>query len=627
MSAVPADAVPDPPSAPTSADSASPEAEREALERYRALVPHLHDQVTLKAAATRAGVPYRTLQRWLAAYRQGGLAALARPVRRDKGRRKHPAELVAFIEGLGRVAKVASSARRAGAAASGACDRKAEEGERSGLRRRPTTPRACVPDAAAQTGLSQHALALKEPRPAIAVIHRQAVSVAAQQGWPAPGYRTVHEIVSVLDPALMVLAHEGAKRYREVYDLVYRREAKAPNEIWQADHTQLDLWVLDASGKPARPWLTVIEDDHSRAVAGYAVSLEALSALSTALAFRHAIWRKSEPDWHVCGIPTVFHLDHGADFTSTHLEQVMADLRVRPVFAKKGQPHGHGKIERLIGTVTHMCLPHLPGHAPRGTPDRAGQAKLTLPELDAAIGRFIREVYNQRPHAETRQPPQERWEADAFIPRMPESLEQLDLLLTTVAKPRKIHTDGIRFESLRFIDPVLADYVGEQTTIRYDPRDITEIRVYLRTLDGEKFLCRAICPDLATDAVSLKEITAARNARRKQLRGTLKSRTAVVDKLLAVHSEPPARPVADRDRTGPAGRPRAGCTHRAHRNRNGPGSLLKAQTLCQRVSPPAPGQTHPREPSRRKPGPARRVGGHPRRADREERSRRTGGDR
>ncbi|MEV4573555.1 transposase family protein [Nonomuraea jabiensis] len=256
----------------------------------------------------------------------------------------------------------------------------------------------------------------------------------------------------------------------------------------------MDIWVIDSSGKPARPWLTAIEDDHSRAVAGYAVNLEAPSALTTALAFRHAIWRKTESDWHVCGIPDVFHLDHGSDFTSLHLEQVMADLRVRPVFTKKGQPHGHGKIERLIGTVNQMCLAHLPGYAPRGTRDRAGQAQLTLP--------------------------------------------QLDLLLSTVAKPRKIHTDGIHFLNLRYIDPVLADYVTEQATIRYDPRDITEIRVYLPTLDGETFLCRAICPELSGETVSRKEITAARNARRKQLRGTLTSRSAVVDRLLAAHSEP-----------------------------------------------------------------------------------------
>ncbi|MCA2230207.1 Mu transposase C-terminal domain-containing protein [Nonomuraea aurantiaca] len=478
MSAEPPDAGPTAPPGDTPAGGI--DATPVALARYRVLVPHLYDGVTLKAAAASGGVPYRTAQRWLAAYKQDGLQGLARADRSDKGRRRLPSELIAFIEGL----------------------------------------------------------ALKPPRPTIAKIHRQAVSVAAQRGWPRPGYGSVHEIVTGIDPALQVMAHEGTKRYREVYELVHRREASKPNDIWQADHTELDIWVIDSSGKPARPWLTAIEDDHSRAVAGYAVNLEAPSALTTALAFRHAIWRKSEPDWHVCGIPDVFHLDHGSDFTSLHLEQVMADLRVRPVFTKKGQPHGHGKIERLIGTVNQMCLAHLPGYAPRGTPDRASQAQLTLTQLDAAIGRFIREVYNQRPHSETKTPPQQRWEASAFIPRMPTSLEQLDLLLSTVAKPRKIHTDGIHFLNLRYIDPVLADYVTKQATIRYDPRDITEIRVYLRTLDGETFLCRAICPELSGETISLKEITAARNARRKQLRGTLTSRSAVVDRLLAAHNEP-----------------------------------------------------------------------------------------
>ncbi|MFE3557299.1 Mu transposase C-terminal domain-containing protein [Streptomyces sp. NPDC059193] len=465
---------------------AAPEPEPEpaagpvAMTRYRVLAPYLDGRMSLTAAAAAAGVPYRTAQRWHCAWRAGGLAALERAPRSDRGRRRTGEDLVKFIEGL----------------------------------------------------------ALRKPRVPVTVIHRQALAVAAAHGWPAPGYGTVHQIVAALDPGLVVMAHLGAKRYREVYELVYRREAKAPNEIWQADHTQLDLWVLDDKGKPQRPWLTVIEDDHSRAVAGYAVALEAPAALSTALAFRHAIWRKPEPDWHVCGIPTVFHLDHGPDFTSTHLEQVMADLKVQPVFTKKGQPHGHGKIERLIGTFTVMCLPHLPGYAPRGTPDRAGQAQLTLPQLDEQINRFIRTVYNRRPHSETRQAPQTRWEAGAFIPRMPDSLEQLDLLLTTVATGRKIHTDGIHFLNLRYLDPVLADYVTETVTIRYDPRDITEIRVWLRTTDGEKFLCRAICPELSERTISLKEITAARTARRRELRGQLSTRAGIVDKLLAAHSEP-----------------------------------------------------------------------------------------
>ena len=102
-------------------------------------------------------------------------------------------------------------------------------------------------------------------------------------------------------------------------------------------------------GPAGRPWLTLIEDDHSRAVAGYAVNLGAPSALTTALAFRQAIWRKPWPGWHVCGIPGAFHVDHGSDFTSAHLEQVMADLKIRAYFSLPGQP-------RLTG----QSLDHLP---------------------------------------------------------------------------------------------------------------------------------------------------------------------------------------------------------------------------------------------------------------------------
>jgi len=61
----------------------------------------------------------------------------------------------------------------------------------------------------------------------------------------------------------------------------------------------------------------------------------------------------------VCGIPGAFHVDHGSDFTSAHLEQVMADLKIRAYFSLPGQPRGRGKVERIFGTVNQMCLPSL----------------------------------------------------------------------------------------------------------------------------------------------------------------------------------------------------------------------------------------------------------------------------
>ena len=132
-------------------------------------------------------------------------------------------------------------------------------------------------------------------------------------------------------------------------------------------------------------------------------------------------------------------------------------------------------------------------------------------------------------------PPQQRWEAGAFIPRMPDSLEQLDLLLLTVAKPRKIHPDGIHLQGLRYLDPVLAAYVGDSVVIRYDPRDMAEIRVFT----GAGLLCRAICPEHAGTTVSLKDITAARNERRRGLSRGLRERASVVDRLLGAHQEQP----------------------------------------------------------------------------------------
>ena len=452
----------------------------EAHRRWLALRVHLEDGVPLTRVAAQCGIPHRTLQRWLARYRAGGLAGLGRAVRADRGRSGFPEPLRLLVEGL----------------------------------------------------------ALRTPVPSAAQVHRQVTEVAEREGWPVPSYSAVYAIIRGIDPALRTLAVEGSKRYAEVFELVYRRQADAPNEIWQADHTQLDLWVVTPAGTPARPWLTVIEDDHSRAIAGYAVNLGAPSALQTALVLRQAIWRKTEPGWHVCGIPGVFYTDHGSDFTSRHMEQAAADLGMRLVFSLPGQPRGRGKVERYMDTINQMCLSGLPGYAPRGTKDRAGQARLSLAELDAALGAFIVEVYNHRVHSETGQPPQQRWESGAFIPRMPDSLEQLDLLLLTVAKPRKIHPDGIHFQGLRYLDPVLAAYVGDTVVIRYDPRDLAEIRVFT----GTGFLCRAICPELAGTAVSLKEITSARNARRRDLAGGLRDRASVVDRLIAVHAPPPVSP-------------------------------------------------------------------------------------
>jgi putative transposase len=171
-------------------------------------------------------VAQRTLQRWIAAYRAAGLDGLRPRPRGDRGQHRLPAELCQLIEGL----------------------------------------------------------ALVRPRASIATITRRAGGAAQVNGWKQPSYSVVRRIVTGLDPALATLALDGPVAYRDRFELVWRRAADRPNEQWQADHTELDILVTDPGGRLARPWLTVVMDDHSRAVCGYYVFLGAPSAMNTGLA-------------------------------------------------------------------------------------------------------------------------------------------------------------------------------------------------------------------------------------------------------------------------------------------------------------------------------------------------------
>ena len=450
------------------------EAVRElAQKRFCIIQPFLEKGVPLRVLAREHGIPYRTAQHWAMLYRNFGLAALGRRGRSDRGgHRGLSSKILEIIE----------------------------------------------------------ALALQKPSLPVAVIQRQASQIALDLGQKAPSYRVVRAVVKTIPPDLLALAHEGKKAYSETFELVCRREADRPNAIWQADHSLLDILIRCETEKPVKnvkPWLTIIIDDYSRAIAGYYLSFEPPTAAQTALALRQAIWRKQDPRWQVCGIPDVLYTDNGRDFTSRHIEQVCADLKIQLIFSTPGAPRGRGRIERFFETVNQMFLCELPGYAPVGSGVRE-KPSLTMPELDGLLSNFLLDVYHRRQHAETNLTPGERWEKGGFLPRMPDSLEQLDLLLLAVAGTRKIHSDGIRFQGLRYVDLTLAAYVGETVTLRFDPRDIAEVRVFHR----EKFLCRAICAELAGTTIPLREILGARNRRRRELQTLLRDRKKTVDELL-----------------------------------------------------------------------------------------------
>jgi putative transposase len=472
----------------------SEEQRAQALQRYEIIRPALEKQTSQAQVARTHQLSPSTVQFWIKQYRAKGLAGLTHARRSDKGSsRRLPEQSIQLVEGL----------------------------------------------------------ALQKPPRSAAAIHRQVSAIATEQGWKPLSYERVRQIIKHLDPALVTMAHQGVAAYREEFDLLYRREASHANAMWQADHAELPILLLDETGKPDKPWLTAIEDDYSRQIMGYRLSFQEATALTTALTLRTAIWRKEDPQWHACGIPSVFYSDHGSDFTSKHMEQVAADLSMELIFSQISIPRGRGKIERFFRSVEQLLLQDLPGYAPEGA--TGVKAILTLPVFEQRFRTWLLQDYHQRMHEETKCQPAERWEAGGFVPRMPKSLEQLDLLLLMVAKTRRVQQDGIRFQGYRYLDPTLAGYVKEDVVIRYDPADLAEIRVFYH----DRFLCRAICQELAGQTISLKEIQKAREARRKQVKAGLSTRAALVEQLLAVHQqEAPKSETQAKEPAETTGRPR-----------------------------------------------------------------------
>jgi putative transposase len=98
-----------------------------------------------------------------------------------------------------------------------------------------------------------------------------------------------------------------------------------------------------------------------------------------------------------------------------------------------------------------------------------------------------------------------------------------------------VRRDGIHFQGLRYQHPTMAGYVGDGVTIRYNPRDLSEIRVFYHN----NFLCRAVSEEHAGEVVTLKDIQAARRMHRRSLRTTINERVARVVDFLPVQQPKP----------------------------------------------------------------------------------------
>jgi putative transposase len=163
-----------------------------ALERYHTIEPYLKDRATLAEISKQSGIAIRTLYLWVTAFVSDGLNGLTPKGRRDKGQRRVVSpEVKDLIQGL----------------------------------------------------------FLRTPPVPVSAIYRAVCEVCQKNNWRKPSYDVVHEIIAEIPPPLKTLAHEGLKAYKQAFGLIHRFEADRPNEIWQADHTPLDILILNSKNE------------------------------------------------------------------------------------------------------------------------------------------------------------------------------------------------------------------------------------------------------------------------------------------------------------------------------------------------------------------------------------------
>jgi putative transposase len=366
---------------------------------------------------------------------------------------------------------------------------------------------------------------LKKERPSMRALIQRVHDACRIEGLPLPHRSTIQRRIDELD-VLGVAKRRGETALEAATTpSVGSFAAERPNEVWQIDHTIVDLIVVDEETRLpiGRPVLTIAIDICTRMVAGFHLSLDAPSSTAVGLCLLHAVYDKTawlqergiDCPWPVAGLPSILHCDNGAEFHSKALKGACREYGIKLAYRPPATPRFGGHIERLIGTM--MGAVHiLPGTTFSNTKIRDGYASeknatFTLRELERWLALEIAGVYQRRIHSALLRPPlavwQERQGAVSFdLP--PDRMAFWTSFLPETK--RRLLKDGIHLEKIRYWSDALARDLGRghEMLVKYDPRDLA--RIFVRRPEGHYVEARY--RNLAFPAITIWEW---RNAKRR----------------------------------------------------------------------------------------------------------------
>lgn len=324
---------------------------------------------------------------------------------------------------------------------------------------------------------------------------------------PMPSYSTFwRHIQQDIPEAIEVLGREGEKAFRDRCAPYIRRtyEEMASNEWWIADNHTFDIITMGKNGQRHRLYLTAFFDARSGIFTGCYVTT-APSSQSTLIALRKGILKY--------GIPDNIYVDNGREFLTFdvgglgHRKKKPKDgeesFTPPPVFERLGIKMTNAivrnakakiierrfrdvkdQLSRLFETFTGGNVLEKPEKLKGVLKNGAIPMDSTLIEVVEQIleGYFNESEYGGEVVSDRGKPRMQVWQEQLHKKRMAPA-EELNLMLMRSSRPQKVTRRGVHLDIAGtridyWNDDMLMNLLGRQVYFRYDPDDLSEVRIY-----------------------------------------------------------------------------------------------------------------------------------------------------
>lgn len=304
---------------------------------------------------------------------------------------------------------------------------------------------------------------------------------------------------------LKVLGREGEKAYRDRCGTYIKRiyDDMESNEYWIADTHTLDIISNDEDGRQHRLYLVAFFDARSQIFVGCQIANNP-SSQATLSALRKCIQRY--------GIPKNIYVDNGREFLTRDVGGLGHRARKKnkdefvppPIFERLGITminalvrNARAKtIERQFLNVKNQLSRLFPTFTGGNVTEKPEQLKYNLKagkivadkELTETVELLLHHYFNEEPYGgavvkdrgKTRM---QVYDENLHEKRIPRSEDDLNLLMMRSSRVQKVGRRGVNMkiggvQYDYFNEELVYQYSGKEVYYRYDPEDMTSVRVY-----------------------------------------------------------------------------------------------------------------------------------------------------